>query len=89
MRNSLKPEEMTDSGRKVSITYIEMTDGKTVHFDKDSLGYATCQDSSVSRTLPGGSVEAYRLSQISKVHTVRPSTTGEDVAIVASISVGV
>jgi hypothetical protein len=37
MRNSLKPEEMTDSGRKLSVTYIEMTDGKTVHFDKDSL----------------------------------------------------
>jgi hypothetical protein len=88
MRNSLKPEEITNSGRTLTITNIEMIDGKTVRFDKDSLGYATCSDSSVYRMLPSGSVEAYRLSQISKVHTVRASTTGEDVAIIASISFG-
>ena len=79
---------MTSSGRRLAITYIETIDGKMVHFDKDSLGYATCSDSSVYRMLPSGSVEAYRLCQISKVHTVRSSTTGEDVAIIASISLG-
>jgi len=47
MRNSLRPEEMTSSGRRLAITYIETIDGKMVHFDKDSLGYATCSDSSV------------------------------------------
>jgi len=86
MHDSLKPEEMAGSGQPLSIAFIELTDGKTVHFDQDSLGFAAYQDSSVSRTPPGGAVEAYPLSEISKVHTVRPSTTGEDIAIAASIS---
>ncbi len=76
----LKPEDLKTENPNIFVSSIDLSDGRTVHFDKDSLGLACRHDSVVSRALPSGQVEAYTLSQIVKIHTVRRSTTAEDVS---------
>ncbi len=83
----LKPENPAASMPGVLISSIDLVDGRTIRFDRDTLGYASCNDSVVSRALTFGQVETYPLSQISKIHTVRPSTTAEDV--MTGIALGV
>jgi len=82
MHDVLKPEQMRDSGGEIRVLSIELNNGQTIRFDRDSLGLAVFQDSAVSRFLPNGGREVYNLGSIARIHTIRPSTTAEDVSMV-------
>ncbi len=81
----LKPEALSSGIIDSCISSVDMKDGRTIYFDRDESGYATFRDSTVSRTHPDGTRESYPLNQIAQIHRVRPSSTGDKIAIAIAL----
>ena len=86
----LQREQLEKENRDLWITSVQLTDGTTIDFRSDLLGYAVIRDTAIYRTLSDSSIQTILLSKVATLNVKRPNTFAENMTkglLLASLGV--